>query len=401
MGESLNNSSNWQFIGSMKSRDHQRTYNVSSVADQAFEYYKNNNKWPEKISDLKYPVTAPTPVDGKCTEEGNKYTLITRGDSLLISFCLGKDSDEPNYNSSDMKSKNKAGMNVAVLKKPSSTSRYEQYIYNLSFEPYNCPPERKCLFDKDQPEANPFKDILRKNRPFDIQSFHGVSKVENEWTAHYTLKLDKNKLRNIFISVAKQSVGENDYNSDKNYEKERREDFERRLDWWLNNQNITNFDVWLGVNSGRLYRVSWDQDFSSLTSQLNWAYKSITSGALKQSYFHNEVYYENFTPDQKRLLDVETGCDGVMLGRAIFGNPWRFNSKEKKENKTVEEILTALVEHTKLFEKLLPQKSFAIMKKHFKAYINGWEGAKELRLELMEANSASEVEKTINKYLNK
>ena len=98
---------------------------------------------------------------------------------------------------------------------------------------------------------------------------------------------------------------------------------------------------------------------------------------------------------------VETGCDGVMLGRAIFGNPWRFNRTEKKDDKTVEEILTALVEHTKLFEKLLPQKSFAIMKKHFKAYVNGWEGAKELRLELMEANSASEVENTINKYLNK
>ncbi len=102
---------------------------------------------------------------------------------------------------------------------------------------------------------------------------------------------------------------------------------------------------------------------------------------------------------EKKVL--ETGCDGVMLGRAIFGNPWRFSRIEKKEEKSITEILQVLVEHTKLFEKLIPYKSFAIMKKHFKAYVNGWEGAKELRMELMEAGSAQEVEKTIESYLTK
>jgi hypothetical protein len=330
MGESLNNSSNWQFIGSMKSRDYERASKVMDLGQQAFNYYQNNKKWPEKISDLKYPASSPTPADGKCTEEGNKYTLITRGDNLLISFCLGKDSTEPNYYISDQ-TKNKAGMNVIVVKKPSSSSQYEQAAYNMTFEAYNCPQDRKCLFDKDQPEANPFKDILRKNRPFDIQSFHGVNKIENEWAAHYTLKLDKNKLRNIFISVEKQSVGENEYNSDDKYAKQRKEDFERRLDWWLNNQNITNFDVWLGVKSGRLYKVSWDQDFSSSTSQLNWAYKSITSGALKQSYFHNEVYYENFTPDQRRILDVGL-INGMARSYKSFYGGYPLGNKGQPDN---------------------------------------------------------------------
>jgi tRNA-dihydrouridine synthase len=95
----------------------------------------------------------------------------------------------------------------------------------------------------------------------------------------------------------------------------------------------------------------------------------------------------------------ETGCDGVMLGRAIFGNPWRFNRKIKKEDLSKEEILKVLLEHTKLYEKLLPHKSFAIMKKHFKAYVAGWDGAKELRVRLMETQNASEVEGIINEYL--
>ena len=58
------------------------------------------------------------------------------------------------------------------------------------------------------------------------------------------------------------------------------------------------------------------------------------------------------------------------------------------------------MEHTKLFEELLPHKSFAIMKKHFKAYVTGWEGAKELRMKLMETKNASQVESIVNNYLS-
>ena len=43
----------------------------------------------------------------------------------------------------------------------------------------------------------------------------------------------------------------------------------------------------------------------------------------------------------------EFGCDGVMLGRAIFGNPWLFDIK--KSTVSIEEKLRVLVEHTKLF----------------------------------------------------
>ena len=72
-----------------------------------------------------------------------------------------------------------------------------------------------------------------------------------------------------------------------------------------------------------------------------------------------------------------------------------------------------MVEHARLFEKtFLPSsaqsglrraskniKSFDIMKKHFKAYVSGWDGAKELRIKLFEAKNAKEVEKTIKMYL--
>ncbi len=104
------------------------------------------------------------------------------------------------------------------------------------------------------------------------------------------------------------------------------------------------------------------------------------------------------TIEEAKIKVKETGCDGVMIGRGIFGNPWCFSGKIP----TQEERLTVLIEHTNLFEKLLGDiKSFAIMKKHFKAYVGGWDGAKELRMQLMETKSAKEVEKILKDYLKK
>ena len=93
----------------------------------------------------------------------------------------------------------------------------------------------------------------------------------------------------------------------------------------------------------------------------------------------------------------ETGCDGVMIGRAIFGNPWLFAKYPPPI--LPKDRLEVLVEHTKLFEELLPHKKFAIMKKHYKAYVTGWDGAKELRAKLMEAKDAREVEEIVENYL--
>jgi nifR3 family TIM-barrel protein len=105
--------------------------------------------------------------------------------------------------------------------------------------------------------------------------------------------------------------------------------------------------------------------------------------------------------DDARAKAKEFGADGVMLGRAIFGNPWLFSSLRGKQTvPTVKEKLYVMVEHTKLYEKLLGDiKSFAIMKKHYKAYVNGFDHAKEFRAELMEAKDAAEVEKRVGEFL--
>ncbi len=102
----------------------------------------------------------------------------------------------------------------------------------------------------------------------------------------------------------------------------------------------------------------------------------------------------------------ETGADGAMLGRAIFGNPWLFTGLSKTDCKeqyipTLEERLQTAIEHAERFETILGDiKNFAIMKKHFKAYINGFDSAKELRQELMDhAEDAHGVRQIIERFL--
>ena len=156
-----------------------------------------------------------------------------------------------------------------------------------------------------------------------------------------------------------------------------------------------------------------------------------------------------------RKLAKETGCDGVMIGRAIFGNPWLFSTSpqpspvrrgrealgvyplrpsgtspytrwrkalssikiffrslfglkhrywlEHTDGITTKQKLDVLIEHAELFEQLLGDyKNFAIMKKHFKAYVHGFAGSKELRMQLMEqGNSATKVRIIIEEFLKK
>lgn len=94
-----------------------------------------------------------------------------------------------------------------------------------------------------------------------------------------------------------------------------------------------------------------------------------------------------------------TNADGVMLGRAIFGNPWLFHPEKDISNVSLEERFAAVLEHTRLFEELLPHKNFAVMKKHYKAYINGFDGAKELRAELMEQENSEKMAEILDGFI--
>ncbi|MBI5221100.1 MAG: tRNA-dihydrouridine synthase [Candidatus Liptonbacteria bacterium] len=91
---------------------------------------------------------------------------------------------------------------------------------------------------------------------------------------------------------------------------------------------------------------------------------------------------------------AESGADGVMIGRGVFGGYWFFTGRTEIP---LAERLQALVEHAEIFEaNFAGIKNFAMLRKHFAAVVQGFAGAKDLRMKLMRAESAAAVREVIN-----
>ena len=121
--------------------------------------------------------------------------------------------------------------------------------------------------------------------------------------------------------------------------------------------------------------------------------------------------------DDARRKCKEYGCDGVMIGRGVFGKPDFFAttsehnltrhqndtlSSTEERNQWILFKIKTLVEHIRIFDKELLKtgdKSYAVMKKHFKAYLSGFPGAQELRNKLMLTNKPSESISILSTYL--
>ncbi len=92
---------------------------------------------------------------------------------------------------------------------------------------------------------------------------------------------------------------------------------------------------------------------------------------------------------------LESGADGVMIGRAMFGNPWFFRDMETPDDVQVptrKERIETLARQVELFDTYLRDaKSFAVMKKFFKTYMTGFDDAPEIRKVIMEMETAGEV----------
>jgi nifR3 family TIM-barrel protein len=102
-----------------------------------------------------------------------------------------------------------------------------------------------------------------------------------------------------------------------------------------------------------------------------------------------------------QLVD-ETGADGIMLGRAVFGNPWLFNRERRPESIPLEERFEVMIEHARLFiETFDGTKNFKIMRKHLRAHASGFPGAKDLRIMLEEINSVADVERVLQAFREK
>jgi tRNA-dihydrouridine synthase len=104
---------------------------------------------------------------------------------------------------------------------------------------------------------------------------------------------------------------------------------------------------------------------------------------------------------QGRELAEKYELDGIMIGRGVFHDPYVFDENINYEEQTKEERIQLLKRHLEIFERtwtqqhpLLPQKvnkRYPPLKRFYKIYINGFEGASELREKLMLTQNVDEA----------
>ena len=109
--------------------------------------------------------------------------------------------------------------------------------------------------------------------------------------------------------------------------------------------------------------------------------------------------------DAKRMLE-ETGCDAVMIGRGVLGNPWLIKEcvdyLEKgiePEEISIEEKINMIKKHLTLLEKTKDEKrSLLEIRSHAAWYLKGIPNGSKIKNQIFQSKSTKEIIDLLDNY---
>lgn len=109
--------------------------------------------------------------------------------------------------------------------------------------------------------------------------------------------------------------------------------------------------------------------------------------------------------DAKKMLD-ETGCDAVMIGRGVIGNPWLIKECVDYLEKgieptpiTFEDKIEMIKKHLSLIEKTKDTKRALLeIRSHAAWYLKGIPGGAKIKNEIFKAKSTKEIIDILDNY---
>jgi tRNA-dihydrouridine synthase len=96
------------------------------------------------------------------------------------------------------------------------------------------------------------------------------------------------------------------------------------------------------------------------------------------------------------------GLNGIMIGRGIFQDPYVFAAESPWESQTREQRIDLYTKHVKLFADTWEagERNIKTLNKFCKVYISDFDGAKELREQLMAADSTEQLLELLSEAQN-
>ena len=113
------------------------------------------------------------------------------------------------------------------------------------------------------------------------------------------------------------------------------------------------------------------------------------------------------TDDMLRMFE-DTGCDGVMVGRAAQGNPWFFKNaiaalkgEPQPHPPSLYDIAMTCSRHFDLLLESRGERTGSnMMRKHFSNYIKGFPGASNFRQRLVTAPDLDSMREALNMFID-
>lgn len=216
-----------------------------------------------------------------------KYNYNTNVEDLLKYLGMGSDSDSDKDRW--IQTKNEYGIKnlrelVQVMtsyKSPESTDEQSKFDY---------------------------QKLLEEHRLFDIDSLKGVSLMNGKPTLHYSLKLNKAMLQELFSKSLDETLPD-DYDSElKNFAKEVNDAILEKI-------NVNNYEVWIGVTDRKLYKSVMSIDALSVTKTAKYFEDSINdpNNPITKSFRESTKISQNQAKDAKRVADVRQMASALEL----------------------------------------------------------------------------------------
>lgn len=110
--------------------------------------------------------------------------------------------------------------------------------------------------------------------------------------------------------------------------------------------------------------------------------------------------------DAKRMID-ETGCDAIMIGRGVLGNPWLIkqcveylDDGIEPEKIGLEEKIEMIKRHAELLSEIRPEKvAMHKMRTHAAYYLKGQYRSVEIKPKLFKMNTKEELFSLLDEYV--
>ncbi|MFT5699303.1 MAG: tRNA-dihydrouridine synthase B [Desulforhopalus sp.] len=146
-----------------------------------------------------------------------------------------------------------------------------------------------------------------------------------------------------------------------------------------------------GASAVTVHARTWAQGFSG---QINPSVIRDVTQSIKLPVIGNG---DVFSLAEGYKMMADTGCHGVMIGRAALGNPWVFSKNGRPDG--YREIMDGARRHLNLMQEHLPvEQVMGYIKNHISRYFKGLKGASSFRKKIFDAATADEINSLLANY---